>query len=560
MEEIKKFSEMNIRKEIKSAIEKMGFEEATPIQAQAIPAIMSGRDFIGIAQTGTGKTCAFGIPAIEKVDTKNDSVQILILCPTRELVIQTGEELQSLASNIKGLQLTTIYGGQQIDRQIVALKKKPQIIIGTPGRIMDHMRRRTIKFDNISMIVLDEADEMLNMGFREDLDIILEKANVDRQTVLLSATMSKDIMNITKKYQKSDALKIEIKHKTLTAPKIEQFMVNVEESKKIDVLTRILDSEEINLAVIFCNTKRKVDELEEHLKIRGFQVDALHGDMKQSQRDIVMRKFRNGKTNILIATDVAARGIDVEDIEVIFNYDMPTDEEYYVHRIGRTGRAGKSGRAITFITSKEKYKLKFIEKYTNVAMKPYEVPTAKFLNEKRTNSLLEKIASEINSNDLTEEISIIENYLTTSDVSTIDFAAMLLKMKLDKNKLSASDDVSTARNNSKSDSVRLFITLGKMDNLKRGDLKDLVVKESDISKSDIYDAEVLDKFSFVTTNEEAAQKIIKGLNETKYNGRRVAVEISTGEPSVSSRRKREDNFKRKPENSKKKSNNFRKRK
>ncbi len=566
MEEIQKFSEMDIRKEIKAALEKMGFEGATPIQAQAIPAIMTGNDFIGIAQTGTGKTCAFGIPAIEKVDVTDDSVQVLILCPTRELVIQTGEELLALSANMKGIKITTIYGGQQIDRQIIALKKKPQIIVGTPGRIMDHMRRKTIKFDNISMIVLDEADEMLNMGFREDLDVILEKANEDRQTVLLSATMSKEIMTITKKYQKANAVKVEIKHKTLTAPKIAQFMVIIEESKKIDALTRILDSEDINLSVIFCNTKRKVDELEEHLRLRGFQVDALHGDMKQSQRDIVMKRFRSGKTNILVATDVAARGIDVDDVEVIFNYDMPTDEEYYVHRIGRTGRAGKSGRAITFITPREKYKLKFIENYTNVKMELYDIPSAKSLNEKKRNKVLENITNEIAVNDLSEEISIVENYINENEISAVQLAAVLLKMKFDKNNIGKKVEDDFEVKKEKSDSVRLFITLGKMDNLKRQDLKEYLVKDAKISKSDIYDTEVLDKFSFVTTNSEAAEKIIKNLNETKYNGRRVAVEISVGEASTSSRNRRSDRFSKESRSSKnefgdfkKKSGNFKKR-
>ena len=335
------FQEMNIKKELKSAIQAMGFEEATPIQAEAIPPIIEGNDFIGIAQTGTGKTCAFGIPAIEKLNTKDTNVQILVLCPTRELVIQTGEELQSLSQKLRGVKICTIFGGQPIERQIVALKKKPQIVIGTPGRIMDHMRRKTIAFDGISMFILDEADEMLNMGFREDLNVILKKANPERQTVLFSATMSKDILQITKKYQKKQVVKVEIEHKTLTPPKIEQYRIKVSEDKKVEMLTRIIDAEDTKLAVIFCNTKRKVDALQENLSLRGYQASGLHGDMKQSQRDSVIKRFKNGKVDILIATDVAARGIDVDGIDMIFNYDIPADEEYYVHRIGRTGRAGK---------------------------------------------------------------------------------------------------------------------------------------------------------------------------------------------------------------------------
>lgn len=528
-----KFNEMEIREEIKSAIESMGFEEATPIQKEAIPCILKGNDVIAIAQTGTGKTCAFGIPAIQKVDTSNDNIQVLILCPTRELVIQTGEELQALSKNMRDLRITTIYGGQQIERQIVALKKKPQIIVGTPGRIMDHMRRKTIKFANISMFVLDEADEMLNMGFREDLDVILENASEDRQTILLSATMSKDILNITKKYQKKDTVKIEIEHKTLTAPKIKQYMVGVQESNKLEIISRILDAEEITLAVIFCNTKRKVDELQEHLRIRGYQVDALHGDMKQAQRDIVMRRFKSGKTNLLIATDVAARGIDVDDIQLILNYDIPADEEYYVHRIGRTGRAGKEGKSITFVTSREMYRVKQVEKYTNAKMELYEIPSAKLLNEKKINNLLGKITKEMDTSDLTEEIKILHDYLENVEISPIEIAAVLLKMKIGKTKFQEIDTSSKNFNagSGSSDRIRLFMTIGKLDNLRRTSLKEYVAKEASIPSSSIYDAEVLDKFSFLTVSDNVAEKIVKKLNGSQYNGRRLNIEISTGKPS-----------------------------
>jgi ATP-dependent RNA helicase DeaD len=289
--EINRFEQMEIKEEIKKAIKKMGFEEATPIQAKAIPIVLEGKDFIGIAQTGTGKTCAFGVPVINRIDTFTDKVQALILCPTRELVIQTADELKSLSHFTEGIKIVPIYGGQQIERQISALRGKPQIIVGTPGRIMDHMRRKTIKLDTIEILVLDEADEMLDMGFREDLDVILANSDKNRQTVLFSATMSKDILNITKKYQKSDVVKLEIEHKSINAPKIKQSMIRVQENKKLEVLTRIIDAEEIKLSLIFCNTKRKVDELVESLGSRGYQIDAIHGDMRQSQRDNVMKSL-----------------------------------------------------------------------------------------------------------------------------------------------------------------------------------------------------------------------------------------------------------------------------
>ncbi|MDF2865439.1 MAG: helicase, superfamily [Clostridia bacterium] len=533
--EINKFEQMEINEELKKAIKKMGFEEATPIQAKAIPTVLEGKDFIGIAQTGTGKTCAFGVPVINKIDTFSNKVQALILCPTRELVIQTCEELKSLAHFTEGLKIVPIYGGQQIERQISALKGKPQIIVGTPGRIMDHMRRKTIKFDTIDMLVLDEADEMLNMGFREDLDVILEKSDKNRQTILFSATMSKDILNITKKYQKEDVVKLEIAHKNLTAPKIKQYMIRVQENKKLEVLTRIIDAEEINLSLIFCNTKRKVDELVESLSARGYQIEALHGDMRQSQRDTVMKKFRNNKLNVLVATDVAARGIDVDDIEVVFNYDLPVDEEYYVHRIGRTGRAGRDGKSISFVTPREMYKARDIQKYTNAPMAEYEIPSSKDANDKKYLKLFNDATKLFEENDLSEETKMIEQYLENIEMNVMDLAASLVKLSLkgtigDIKDLVLQDKDFERKDRGESnrpDRTRLFMTVGKLDELTRNTLKDFIVEQAGIDRSDIHDAEVLDKFSFVTLSNEAAKTVITKLNNTKYGERKLCIEEST---------------------------------
>lgn len=540
MEKTNKFMEMDIKKEIKKAIQDMGFEEATPIQREAIPTVITGKDFIGIAQTGTGKTCAFGIPVIEKVDTKKDVVQALILCPTRELAVQTGQEIQTLAAHVKGLKLCTVYGGQQIDRQIMALKKKPQIIIGTPGRVMDHIRRKTLKLENIEMFVLDEADEMLNMGFRQDLDYILENANETRQTVLFSATMSKDILKITKKYLNADAEKIEIEHKTITSPNIEQYLIELKSANKTEMLCRILDAEDISLSVIFCNTKRKVDELVDELSLRGYAVGAIHGDMKQGQRDAVMKKFKTGKINVLIATDVAARGIDIDDIEVIFNYDIPQDEEYYVHRIGRTGRAGKKGKSISFITNREKGKIRDIQKYTNAKMERYEVPSIKFVNEKKINNLLNKVIEQISTDDLSEESEILQNFVKDSETSMASIAAALIKMKLGKTYVKKEEnlDYTEEESTSSSDTVRLFITLGKLDGFKPIKLKEYVAEEADVKKSSIVNAEILDKFSFVKVKKDIADKVIEKLDNSSLNGRRVSVEISTGKGKSKSNTRR----------------------
>ena len=376
------FKDLNLSREIQKAIAEMGFEEATPIQSQSIPPILTGQDVIGQAQTGTGKTCAFGIPAIEMIRPETIGIQVLVLCPTRELAIQTAEELKNVAKYKRGIKILPVYGGQPIDRQIFALRQHPQIIIGTPGRIMDHMRRHTLKLADLKMLILDEADEMLNMGFREDIDIILKEVPERKQTILFSATMPKEIMDLTSKYQK-DPILIKSVHKELTVPNIEQYYLEVRESTKLDILTRLIDAYDLKLSLVFCNTKKRVDELTLNLQGRGYMTEALHGDMSQSQRDKVMAKFRNGTIDVSIATDVAARGIDVEDIEAVFNYDIPTDEEYYVHRIGRTGRAGKSGKAFTFVSGREIYKLKDIERYTKSKILPQKPPSLTDIEESR---------------------------------------------------------------------------------------------------------------------------------------------------------------------------------
>ena len=321
-----RFDELELQPQILRGIKAMGFEEATPIQSQAIPVVMSGSDVIGQAQTGTGKTAAFGIPILQTVDPSNKKTQVIILSPTRELAIQVADEIRALAKYMHGVKVLPVYGGQEISKQIRSLKGGAQIIIGTPGRVMDHLRRRTIRCDHVNKIVLDEADEMLNMGFREDIETILEYIPEPHQTILFSATMPKPILEITKKYQK-DAVTIKVVKKELTVPSIDQFYYDVKRKEKIDVLSRLLDYYDPKLSLVFCNTKRKVDELTNELQGRGYFAEGLHGDMKQSQRDRVMNNFRKGKTDILVATDVAARGIDVDDVEAVFNYDIPQDDE-----------------------------------------------------------------------------------------------------------------------------------------------------------------------------------------------------------------------------------------
>lgn len=420
------FKELKLSKEIQMAVRDMGFEEATPIQIQSIPYMLEGKDVIGQAQTGTGKTAAFGIATIERIDPKNLGVQAVILCPTRELAIQVSEELKKLSKYKKGIEILPVYGGQPIDRQIRALRRGVQIIIGTPGRVMDHMERRTLKMDAVKIIVLDEADEMLDMGFREDIETIMRKIPKERQTILFSATMSRAILDLTKKYQTKPQM-IKLAHKEMTVPEVEQFYYEVKSQAKPEVLSRLIDLNDLKLSLVFCNTKRRVDELVETLKARGYLADGLHGDLQQRQRDAVMSKFRRKEIEILVATDVAARGIDVGDIEAVFNYDIPPDDEYYLHRIGRTARAGKAGRAFNFVTGREVYRIRQIQQFTKTKIIAQKVPSVSDIEEIRTNLVLEKVKGIVDAGHLGEYTNMVEK-LIQEDYTSGEVAAALLKM------------------------------------------------------------------------------------------------------------------------------------
>ena len=529
MENIK-FSDMKISENLKKALAEKGYEEATAIQTKAIEPILNGLDVLGLAQTGTGKTCAFAIPIIENVDTEEFSIQTLILCPTRELVLQTCEEITSLLKYKEKIKIAPIYGGQQIDKQIFLLKKKPQIIVGTPGRILDHLRRRTIRLDSIKSIVLDEADEMLNMGFREDLDTILEKGNENRQTILFSATMSKEIKVIASTYQKNPVF-IEIEHETLTVSQTKQYYVEINESKKLELLDRLVSSMDTKLGLIFCNTKKKVDELTSSMQMRGYSVEALHGDMRQSARDNVLSKFKSGKLQLLVATDVAARGIDVNNIETVFNYDIPIDDEYYVHRIGRTGRAGKEGISITFITAREYSKLKYIEKYTKAKIEKYVIPTVDHMIETKVNRLI----SGSEANKTSEYSKYVDSYLeSNADLTISDIAYYLLEQQMGGiNK----EEIDTSTSNT----ARMFINLGKMDELNKTTLEDFIVENAEVNRNDITGVEIFDKFSFFNVTLVASEKVLSEIAGKEYRGRRVGVEMSSGRPS-NGRPRREGNF------------------
>lgn len=425
-----KFTDLNLSKEIQMAIEDMGFEETTTIQAQSIPYLLEGRDVIGQAPTGTGKTVAFGTIVLDKIDPKNKGLQAIILCPTRELAIQVAGELKKISKYKKGIEILPIYGGQPIDHQIRALKKGVQIIIGTPGRVMDHMDRRTLRMEGVKIIILDEADEMLDMGFREDIETIMKKIPGQRQTIFFSATMPKAILDLTKKYQDNPQF-IKLVHKEMTVPNVEQFYVEVKQQAKTEALARLIDYYNLKLSLAFCNTKKRVDELVEELMTRGYLADGLHGDMQQKQRDVVMSKFRRKEIEILVATDVAARGIDVGDVEAVFNYDIPTDDEYYVHRIGRTARAGKAGLAFTFVIGKEVYRIKEIQKFTKTKIIGKRIPSVSDVEEVKTNLILENVKDVVDAGHLGEFSNLIEK-LIQEEYTSLDVAAALLKIMIDK--------------------------------------------------------------------------------------------------------------------------------
>lgn len=426
------FTNLNLSENLIKALAEMNFKTPSSIQAEAIPQIMRGNDIIAKAPTGSGKTAAFAIPILEKLDfnPENKTIQALVLCPTRELAIQVHREFEKLSKYHENVSVVSVYGGQQIDKQLNALKKSPQIVVATPGRLMDHLRRGSIRLDFINMVVLDEADEMLDMGFRDDINTILEDTSVARQTILFSATMAKDIIAITKKFQKSPNI-VDVTNNLQNTPDIEQLYFEVVEKDKIELLIRLLDLHNVKLGLVFCNTKSNVDRVVEILKSRGYFSDSLHGDMNQAQREKVMRGFRNGGVEILVATDVAGRGIDVKNIEAVFNYDLPRDDEDYIHRIGRTARAGKSGVAFTFVSRKQVQSIKRIERANGVLINRKEIPTFEDIEIARASSYENKIKNIIANEDLSEYVKKIEAMLKNEN-SAMNIAAALLKMSMKK--------------------------------------------------------------------------------------------------------------------------------
>ncbi len=558
MEKIQ-FKALQCSNEILKAVEDMGFEETTPIQAMAIPVALSGKDLVGQAQTGTGKTAAFTIPMLEKIDLKNRNVQALVLCPTRELAVQIAEEVNRIGKYFKGLHILPIFGGQDIERQIRGLRSGAHIVIGTPGRVLDHLRRKTLKMSQLKMLILDEADEMLNMGFREDIELVLQEVDHEIQTLLFSATMPKEIMNIINKYQRDPEI-LKVAHKELSAPSIEQAYIEMKERDKVEVLSRLVDMNNYKLSIIFCNTKKKVDELADMLQARGYLCDKIHGDMKQTLRINVINKFKRGDIEILIATDVAARGLDIDNVEAVFNYDMPTHEEYYVHRIGRTGRAGREGISYTFITQRDYHLLRNIMRYTKSDIKQHPIPKISDIEAMKRTVFLDKIKARIEEGLDRKFVEVIEAFVEEETYSAIEIAAALLQMELaveNKNEIDSIDNnrkyivksnekaaAPAPKGRSRAGMVRLHLNVGNENQVRARDIVGAIANEAGIEGRSIGSIEIFDGFTFVDIPEKHATRVIDKMTGRNIKGKKISVEIAKGKVSVPVHKRKSNEFSR----------------
>ncbi len=516
-----RFDELGLKDTVLNAINDLNFENPSDIQAKSIPVSLEGYDLIGQAQTGTGKTLAFGAPMLSRMEPANGKVQALILAPTRELAIQVSEELAKI-SKYERYKILPIYGGQSFDKQLTPLRKGVDIVIGTPGRILDHINRRTLKLENVKFLVLDEADEMLNMGFIEDIESILSNLSEDRQTMLFSATMPRQIKNLAKNYMKPDAQHIAIAKKSMTVSKIKQYYFTVHSANKFESLCRILDVDNPKTGILFCKTKKGVDELVEAMQSKGYVVEGMHGDMKQTQRLNTLKKFKSGNLNFLIATDVAARGIDVEDVTHVINYDLPQDTESYVHRIGRTGRANKEGIAYSFVSRKEVSAIRQIEHDTKSKIEKKEIPTLADIFSAKSGSILDNIKA-------TLEENLYENFLPMAkelidEYGAADVAASLIKITFDKAmnyEYGESEETVSA-----DEFTRLFVSVGKLDKATPKDIIHFLDEYAGVKSKEIGRIDILDKFSFIDVPESLVDVIIKNASGNKIGKRKVNIEVS----------------------------------
>lgn len=584
MDQTLKFSDLGISAEILKSVEEMGYTQPSPIQSQAIPYVLQGRDVIGQAQTGTGKTAAFAIPIIDLVDAGVNKPQAIILCPTRELAVQVEGEIQKLAKYHRAINSVAIYGGESIDRQIRVLRKGVQIVVGTPGRVQDHINRGTLNLGTVGILVLDEADEMLDMGFRDDIEAILQEMPDERQTVFFSATMAKPIMDLTRKYQTNPEI-VKIEKKELTVSNIEQTYYEVKNPLKMELMARLMNVHNINLSVVFCNTKRMVDEVTEGLIARGIAADALHGDLSQAQRDKVMGKFRKGHCKVLVATDVAARGIDVDNVEAVFNYDLPLDEEYYVHRIGRTGRAGRDGKAINFVTGRrDSFKMRDLERYTKATITKMSPPSVSELIELKKNQFVKDVTEQVEKEEDNQLFEATIGQMLAEGLTLDQVAVGLIKIVMGDSVKQLKDQNfglesfgerrreggreggrserfgrgersdrggrserggerrrdfggrgGSSRDGGRrpervreANMTRLFLNLGAKDRIRPNDIVGAIAGETGVPGRSIGGIDIYDNFSFVDVPSKDANQVIQGMKNNTIKGKNVNMEISKG--------------------------------
>jgi len=553
------FAQFGLSKPLMKVIKEIGYETPSPIQVKAIPLLVEGRDIVGQAQTGTGKTAAFALPILEKIDLKSSKIQALVLTPTRELAIQVAEAFHTYAKHLGRVRVAPIYGGQSISLQIKNLRSGVQIIVGTPGRVIDHMKRGTMNIDDLKVVVLDEADEMLRMGFIDDVEWILSHTPETRQTALFSATMPREVRRIAERHLK-DPVNIQIERKTLTVPTISQFYVNVSEGQKADVLTRILeaDSNEGEAVLIFHRTKIGAANLTEKLQARGYAAEAMHGDMSQAQRESVIKRLKGGQVEIVVATDVAARGLDVERITSVINFDMPGDTEVYVHRIGRTGRAGRTGKSILFVTPRQQRMKRDIENYTKQTIEPMKLPTKADIAARRVESLKEKIVKTLVEQDLELYLSLIEEIAEENNLEIAEIAAAAAYLAGGDKPLEVAaaepeyqqrsyqdeprrrNDESRGRNNSGGESrsygekrayndegmVRLFVDVGHNKQISPSDIVGAIANEGNIPGRTIGGIDIQDRFSLVDVPSEFVEQVLQKMQNTRLRGMNANIRLA----------------------------------
>jgi len=525
------FAELGLAPPLLAAIEAVGYEAPTPIQSRTIPVLLAGRDVIGQAQTGTGKTGAFALPLLQRLDVTASDVQALVLVPTRELAIQVAEAVHTYGARLGGLRVLPVYGGQSMAQQVRRLRGGVHVVVGTPGRIMDHLRRGTLGFDALRVVVLDEADEMLRMGFLEDVEWILSRLPAGRQTALFSATMPPEIRRIAARHLRSPET-VAIAEPTLTVPTVEQRYLNVTERQKLDALARVLEVEAPEATLVFVRTRTGATELAGRLQARGYAAEAMHGDVTQPQREAVVRRLRAGQVEIVVATDVAARGLDVERISHVVNYDVPYDAESYVHRIGRTARAGRAGTAILFVTPREARLLRAIERYTGKKIAPMRMPTAADVAARRVAALKAQLATAAGEDGLEPYLALVEELSEETGIDMAEIAAAAARLAAGDRPLQVVLAAEAAAPPpADGGMVRLFVDAGRQAGVRPGDLVGAIAGEAGIPGHAIGAIDLHDRFAFVEVAAPYAEQVLERTQGAVIRGRRVTAKPATPDPA-----------------------------